>query len=370
MLNVPDYLIKGFEDNLPKKPLLYHQSREDFNSENKVLNDNYVKKFHNLWELKCKKYNKLPSILPATRRIIVIGDIHGDYNELLNCLKISNLINEDGNWIGNDTVLVQVGDQIDSCRPSSSNLCKNMDIDNDKADDIKILKFMTNLHYKALKFNGAVYSLLGNHELMNVQGNFDYVSKQNLLSFSKSKDEDIKKQINDGIKNRKNEFKPGNSLANFLACTRQVALVIGSNLFVHAGIEKHIANKYSITDLNMIISLYLLDELDNQENFSDLIDNSRSSPLWTRVFGISKKSTNKETCAKLLNPLINSYKVGKIIVGHTPQIENKTSNISNICNKKVWKVDYAASNQAFNRFRTTNSQVLEILNDGEFRVLK
>ena len=57
------------------------------------------------------------------------------------------------------------------------------------------------------------------------------------------------------------KFSPGNEIANFLACTREMAIVIGSNLFVHAGILPSIVNRYNVDDLNNILSLYLLDEL-------------------------------------------------------------------------------------------------------------
>ena len=59
----------------------------------------------------------MPSTLPPTNRILVLGDIHGDFNMLIKLLRKGNVINKSNKWIGKDTVVVQVGDQIDSCRP-------------------------------------------------------------------------------------------------------------------------------------------------------------------------------------------------------------------------------------------------------------
>ena len=46
--------------------------------------------------------------------------------------------------------------------------------DGDEANDVKIIKFFTNLNKKAIKSGGAVYSLLGNHEIMNLENYYMY----------------------------------------------------------------------------------------------------------------------------------------------------------------------------------------------------
>ena len=42
------------------------------------------------------------------RRIVAVGDIHGDLRAFLRVLKIANLIDSNGRWAGGDTTLVQV----------------------------------------------------------------------------------------------------------------------------------------------------------------------------------------------------------------------------------------------------------------------
>jgi len=42
------------------------------------------------------------------KRIIAIGDIHGDYEKLVKILSHSKLIDENNNWIGIDTILIQM----------------------------------------------------------------------------------------------------------------------------------------------------------------------------------------------------------------------------------------------------------------------
>lgn len=53
------------------------------------------------------------SILPETRRVVAIGDVHGDFKAAKRAIRISGVINDKDEWIGADTVLVQVGDQTD-----------------------------------------------------------------------------------------------------------------------------------------------------------------------------------------------------------------------------------------------------------------
>jgi hypothetical protein len=326
-----------------------------------------IKNFNKIYTSKCSKHKIFPSILPAVNRIIVIGDIHGDFNMLVRCLKLAKLIDNKFNWIGGDTVVVQVGDQIDSCRfsPLSNNNCNLIIMDNDNPDDLNILYFMTELHKKASKEGGAVYSLIGNHELLNSLGNLSYVSHNNIRSFDnyKTKSGVI---IRDGYQARHFAFTPGNDIANFLACTRKIALVIGSNLFVHGGIVPYIANKYKIEDMNKLLTLFLLGEIEKPEYFTDLFVSGKTSPLWTRLFGMKVNN-----CENLMTPLKEVYNVNKIYVGHTPQL---SKGIHSQCNDSIWMTDIGLS-RAFNKFKKPGGnnikkvQVLEILNDSIINIL-
>lgn len=48
-----------------------------------------------------------------TRRIIAVGDIHGDLYNAGRVLQMAGVVDEDGNWSGNVDVFVQTGDIID-----------------------------------------------------------------------------------------------------------------------------------------------------------------------------------------------------------------------------------------------------------------
>jgi hypothetical protein len=55
----------------------------------------------------------IQTFYPPAKRIIAVGDVHGDVYALRSCLRIANLIDDSDKWIGEDTHLVQLGDILD-----------------------------------------------------------------------------------------------------------------------------------------------------------------------------------------------------------------------------------------------------------------
>lgn len=318
--------------------------------------------FKTIWKEKCSVYNisEQPSVLPPCKRIIVLGDIHGDLKMAIKMLRIGKVINKQHKWIGGDTIVVQVGDQVDRCRYSGVPCNQKDATDNDEGNDWYILQYFTRLHHLAQKDGGAVYSLIGNHELMNVNGDFRYVSHEGLNEFKDYKvpvkytysDDNVIRDgdnvIRDGEEARRWAFKPGNPVSDFLACTRQIALIIGSNLFVHAGVLPKIAKKYSVKTLNELMSLYLFDMLKDKSKYYDVFNAADVSPLWNRTYGNMglNKIEDEKVCTDIMQPLKDIYQVDRIFVGHTPIMEN---GMTSVCNKKIWLTDFGAS-KAFDKF--------------------
>jgi len=341
----------------------------------------------------CKTYDKLPHILPAAKRIVCLGDLHGDYKLTLDCLKLANIIDDKLNWVAEppETIIVQIGDQVDRCRPDVNMKCDNPEATPyDEGSDIKILELFTDLHKKALKKGGAVYSLLGNHEIMNVDGQLNYVSYEGLKQFENEINPETKEKFKSGKEARKYLFKRGNKYAKFLACTRQTALIIGSNLFVHATIMPELAKKFKVDDLNILVRKWLLGIINNDHklegigNVGDILLNYNISPFWPRVLGNlpPNVSLDDETCEEYLKDTLDLYKCNNMIVGHTPQVFTKTkAGINVTCRddtenvkRGVWRVDVGSS-LGFDNFKNnkikdlSKPQVLEILDDNEFNIL-
>ncbi|KAK4704052.1 hypothetical protein P7C70_g2160, partial [Phenoliferia sp. Uapishka_3] len=101
------------------------------------------------------------------KRVIVVGDIHGDLSHATRLLRTVGLLNLKSEWVGGEAILVQTGDIVDRGR-----------------DTIALYRLMDNLRAQAVKTGGAVVSLLGNHELMNAFGDWRYVTKEDIATVS------------------------------------------------------------------------------------------------------------------------------------------------------------------------------------------
>lgn len=275
-------------------------------------------------------------VLPAVKRIVVLGDTHGDFRIVLSAFVNSGLITINTGvpvWIAKDTYLVQVGDQIDSCRPSQGYDCHNKHMydmnEVDEAEDFQILRFFYHMDQLARPHGSRVFSLLGNHELLNVINDFRYVSKANMNQGQWPGYP--RKGSNDEY--RQSLFKRGGPIATWLATTAKSVVIIGSNIFVHAGILpdfiKEIDHIGSHTEkihyLNKLIRLWLLNKLQPQQEkvLLRMLDN-KVSPFWQRIHGAipkNKKMTDTQ-CAKYLKPVLETLKVNMMVIGHTPQIDN------------------------------------------------
>ncbi len=291
----------------------------------------------------CEKI--IPSIIPACRRIIAIGDIHGDFRALLHCLRLAKVLDKNRQWIGKDTIVIQLGDQVDSkCRGGN---CERDDI----GDELKIIRFVDALHDKAKKEGGAVYSLLGNHELMNVMGNLNYTSSENVISFGSRQD-------------RLNKFAPGGDIAIYLACNRNSIMKIGDFLFVHGGLLPHKAKQYSLERINEIMREYLLgNKRENNSEVNDLLQ-GKESPFWSRLYSNAFSGNSEKACSSL-NETIEYIKLKGMVVGHTVQ----RNGINSGCDGKIWRTDIGLS-RAFGR-KKRRVQVLEIIDNGkEINVLE
>ena len=341
-------------------------SRSIGGAESYNINENKDK---NLFNKYCQNHKYYPVILSKRKRVIAIGDLHGDFDLTIRSLKLAGVIDDNNNWIGKDTVVVQVGDQLDSKRDNTNPTSSYSD---NLPEDIKVLEFMTELNEKAMDKGGLVISLLGNHEIMNVLGDMRYVSKKDLRD------------------TRKEDFKQGNKYAKLMACTRVPAVIIGSFIFVHAGLINKFLKLVNMKDRNDLYKIsyvmrkWLLGIID-KDNIGNIIASHKESLFWDRILGSipPNMSNEHEKCNEYLDDVLQLFKVDKMVIGHTPQYfvhKNEKVGINKTCGDKLWRVDIGAS-FGFNNFDEDfvhshkvndlrNAQILEILDDKIINIIK
>jgi hypothetical protein len=307
-------------------------------------------------------------------KLYVLGDVHGDLMATLESLKLAKLITVDCNplkvdnqrlihhvnWSGGKSFLVQIGDQIDRTRPESwnTNQITNDNAYHDEGSDLKIMELFDKLAYQAQKAGGCVISLLGNHELMNVAGDFRYVSTQEFKEFGNRFNEQFKHLSYNkssgfpyGYWERKFVFKPGGIIAKRMGRNRKAAVQIGKWIFVHGGFVPESALKYSIKDMNHIVKMHLLGSKDPiiKRKYNDLFynDDNDFSPFWSRKFGYPEED-DKGSFLKTIQALnyknnnTHTENIKGMVIGHTPQFFNDKS-INSSFNDHLWRVDVGMS---------------------------
>lgn len=229
-------------------------------------------------------------------RLIIIGDIHGDIKRFKSILIDASIINNNFEWIAepSNTIIVQLGDQIDSLNRNTN---KNWEVLN----DYEMIYFTEHLDNIARVKGGRCISLIGNHELMNVIGDFSYVSPLN-----------IKEEIRTML------FKPQGSIALILA-KRPLILKIKDLLFCHAKLNKnHLEilkkNNKDIFYINKIWENYLNTgkiKLEDKEILDSIIIGSNGI-LWNRHLNDINET----------DELFKQLNVSLMFLGHTavPQV--------------------------------------------------
>ena len=102
----------------------------------------------------------------AAPRLIAIGDIHGSYDGLTTILKRTGLIDEQLRWSGGRTTVVQTGDYTDR-----------------GADTKKVMDLLMRLEREAKSAGSQFIVLAGNHEVMNLIGDFRDVTPEICAAF-------------------------------------------------------------------------------------------------------------------------------------------------------------------------------------------
>lgn len=262
--------------------------------------------------------------------MVAIGDLHGDLEATRAALRLAGAIDAQDRWVGGSLVVVQTGDEIDR-----------------GDDDRAIIDLFERLAREAPQSGGAVIVLNGNHETMNVQGDFRYVNRAAFVGFGAvSPASPFADRVPAEQRERAAAFLPGGEYARKLAA-RDVIAVVKDTVFAHGGVlPEHV--EYGIDRINAEVRAWMKGE--GRVN-PELIA-SDDAPVWTRAYG---GDTSPAVCAAL-DRVLTALGARRLVVGHTVQ----KAGISTACDGKVHRIDVGMS-----RYYGGNPiQVLEITDAG------
>lgn len=276
-----------------------------------------------------------PFRFPAPKRLVAIGDLHGDLAATRRVLRLAGAIDDQDRWVGGDLVVVQTGDQLD------------------RGDDERaILELLERLREEARAAGGALYVLNGNHETMNVLGDFRYVTPGARSAFDDAQPRSPwADRFPKEWRGRAAAFLPGGQYARLLS-ERDVVVVVGDTVFAHAGVRApHV--DHGLGKLNAETRAWMRGEAQQPPRL--IID--PEGPVWTRVYGA--EVLDEAACAVLARAL---EKVGarRMVVGHSVQ----SRGVQPGCDERVWRIDVGIS-----EFYGGRIEALEIEGD-RVRVLR
>ncbi|KAI8523512.1 hypothetical protein RHMOL_Rhmol13G0079900 [Rhododendron molle] len=341
------------------------------------------------------------------RRIVAVGDLHGDLAKARCALEIAGVLSSDGRdmWTGGETVLIQLGDILDR-----------------GGDEIAILSLLRSLDIQAKAKGGAVFQVNGNHETMNVSADFRYVdlrgfdecldfleylndcknnweeafvtwvgaserlkdfkmsqqywdpwnlvkpakptnTKEDMLPFQQ-KDLGQRQQ---GVIARSTLLRPGGPLACELA-RHAVVLKVDDWVFCHGGLlPHHVA--YGLERMNWEVSKWMrgLSESDDSPQIPFIATSGYDSVVWNRLYSrdVSDLDGHQINQASLIQSILEEtlQAVGAkaMVVGHTPQ----STGVNCAYGCSIWRIDVGMSSGVLD----SQPEVLEI-RDSKARAIK
>jgi len=217
------------------------------------------------------------------RRIIAIGDVHASPDKASEVFKMAGVMDMDGNWAGGDyTWLVLVGDLVGR-----------------GCNSIGMLDVVMHLNDTAVAAGGKIIVLTGNHELMNLNTIYSYVTAQDL-------------EFTDGAEGREAAFSAASKYGRYLRDVLQSYWIWNRVLFVHGGIDIGWARNGLGRVDDMLRKTLSVAEGSVDHYYEDDL-NQFDSPMWNRKLLLN---TEEESC-KLWDEIKTFMNITHIVMGHT-----------------------------------------------------
>jgi cytochrome oxidase Cu insertion factor (SCO1/SenC/PrrC family) len=228
------------------------------------------------------------NIQPATytkqEKLFVLSDIEGNFDAFRKLLQKNRIVDENLDWTFGNGHLVFAGDMFDRGRQVT-----------------ECLWLIYSLEEKAKAAGGYVHFVLGNHEIMNLQGQDSYVEakyKDNAALMGKT----LVQLYNED-----------SELGRWLR-TKNIVEKIGDILFLHGGISSKInALPITVSEINQLARPnYATYKKDYGDDRTNSIMSSSTGPFWYRTYYDDKKDM-----PQIIDSTLQKFDVKHIVTGHT-----------------------------------------------------
>ncbi len=271
--------------------------------------------------------------------IVAIGDLHGNYQGLVDILKFAELIDDGGHWKAPSAHLVQLGDILGR-----------------GGEPGKIFALLHRLEIEAAAMGGGVHMLLGNHEVLTLRGTLVYntpaefqdVADWAPASFGPVEDispspdwtpvatdpDKYRKRLSMmGCETFQRYLNPRGPMGEWLL-SHPTVVILGDTLFVHGGLNRH-HGLMDLEDLNREVREEVESLQDGREAALHLV---KDGPQWNREYvGRFSPDLNAE-----LNDVLDYHACRRMVVGHTPTgaiAPLRTGEVLPLFEEKLWCAD-------------------------------
>lgn len=263
------------------------------------------------------------SVWTGVERVVAVGDVHGDFDQLVSILRSAGLIDDDMRWSGGKTHFVQVGDLPDR-----------------GPDTRRVLDLMMRLEEQARAAGGAVHALMGNHDAMNLYGDLRYVTPDEFASFRDENSAKVREVFyqrhleqlaadpaNEGKPDPDDDYRavweekhplgyfehrfhfgPNGSYGKWIG-QHNTVIRIDDTIFSHAGVGP----KYADLDLDTINSR-IREELNDFSKLAGGILTDTDGPLWYRGWVKEAEAVLEDQ----LEQLLHRHGARRMVIAHTP----------------------------------------------------
>lgn len=259
--------------------------------------------------------------------IVALSDIESGFAAFRQFLVSHSIADEQLNWTFGKGHLVLVGDFVDR-----------------GASTTQVLWGIYKLEQSARQSGGQVHFVIGNHEIKNLQGNFQSANEKYFY-------------IAGILGKQQFQLFDDNALLGRWLAAKNVLEIINGVAFVHGGLHPDIAKyRLSVDEINQIVrsgyrTLYYTPGTVTKESF---LQSSTTGPAWYR--GYFKDDLSQ----KEVEQGLKAVNAKAVVVGHTLQSEVKA-----LYNHKVFAIDVRHPKDYLTSFPLRASEGL-LIKDGQY----